>query len=175
MSPTPSPQPWLMHSAPSARTERCCMRVWLLTRNWVLHLARGKRCFDLPGLGSSSGTRWWATCRRLCCMAKWAGLRGVGRVSRPCTQASSEVIYLPFSEGWGHLCEHRQSGRLVPAVAARPKPGGDNSWGWQDAVSTGAARGSPAAALHLGLGPGTPGIRKAARRVCETLSDAPWQ
>lgn len=42
-------------------------------------------------------------------------------------------------------------------------------------VSTGAVRGSPTTAPHLGLCPGTLGIGKSARRVCETLSDTPWQ
>jgi len=67
------------------------------------------------------------------------------------------------------------SGRMVLAVPTRPKPAEITHQDGRMPVSTGAVRGSPTTAPHLGLGPGTPGIGKSARRVCETLSDTPWQ
>lgn len=60
-------------------------RVWLVTWNLVLYLPRGKRGFDLPGLGSFSATRWWAISARLWRMVKPAELRRVRHVSRPYT------------------------------------------------------------------------------------------
>lgn len=63
----------------------------------------------------------------------------------------------------------------VVLVPARPWTKAITHRGGRMPASTGAARGSPASAPSLGLRPETPGIRKSARHVCETLSDTPWQ
>lgn len=94
---SPDSSTWL----PQPGWRGATQKVWLFTWHFVLYLARGKRCFDLPGLGSFSGTRWWAICVRLWRTLRSVGLRRVRHVSHPYTQASPRAIYLPFRRAEG--------------------------------------------------------------------------
>lgn len=124
---SPDSSTWL----PQPGWRGATQKVWLFTWHFVLYLARSKRCLDLPGLGSFSGTRWWAICVRLWRTLRSVGLRRVRHISHPYTQASPQAIYLPFSEGWRGLCEHR-GGPVWPAVTQSLRvPLAAGGWCWR--------------------------------------------
>lgn len=167
VSPIPSPRldtcTWLPQPGCRGVTQRAQLSTW----SWVLYGAGGKRCFDLPELGHFGGTWRWAISVRFWSISQ----------SQPGTSAiPAHRLHLRWFTSHfqrAELCGHwwgpsqstiTGSGRLVLVVPARPKL---EEITHQD--------GRMPDAPHLGLGPGAPGIRKSARRACETLSDTPWQ